>query len=82
MNNVTIRLACQDCDRQDKDPITPEQLEQCKAEGWADIDEVQSYEQSCRTYDNPDDAPAGYEVAAWYTHLGVCPECRKQQWRP
>ena len=77
MTTATIRLACQDCDRQDKDNITAEQLEQCKAEGWTDIAEMQSYEQSCRTYDNPADAPEGYDVTAWYTHLGVCPDCQE-----
>lgn len=76
MNATTIRLACESCSRDDKDMITSEQLEQCKAEGWADIDEVQSFEQSCRTYDNPADAPEGHDATAWYTHLGTCPECQ------
>jgi hypothetical protein len=78
MTIATIRLACLDCDRQDKDKITAEQLEQCKAEGWTDIAKTQSYEQSCRTYDNPADAPEGYDVTAWYTHLGVCPDCQEE----
>jgi hypothetical protein len=79
MTTATIRLACSDCDRADKDNITPDQLEQCKAEGWTHISQEQTFEQSCRVYDNPDDAPAGYDVTAWYTHLGVCPDCQPQK---
>jgi hypothetical protein len=78
MNSATIRLACHDCDRLDKDNITPEQLEQCKAEGWTDIIEFQTFEESCRTYENPADASEGYDVTAWYTHLGVCPDCQEE----
>jgi hypothetical protein len=48
MTTATIRLACSDCDRADKDNITPEQLEQCKAEGWTHISQEQTFEQSCR----------------------------------
>jgi hypothetical protein len=29
-------------------------------------------------YDNPAEAPAGYDVTAWYTHLGICPDCQPQ----
>ena len=72
-----IRLACIDCDRSDFDGITPEQLERCRAEGWADIGFEQCYEDSIRIYDDPDDAPPGYDVTAWWTHLGHCPDCRK-----
>jgi hypothetical protein len=72
-----VRLGCLNCDRSDFDGITPEQLEQCEAEGWADIGFEQSYEDSIRTYDNPDDAPPGYDVTAWETHLGHCPDCQK-----
>jgi len=70
-----IRLACEYCDRADKDGVTPEQLEQCKAEGWIDVSVEQSYEDSIRTYDDADDAPPDFDVFAWYTHLGVCPTC-------
>ena len=52
MTTANIRLACEQCDRDDKDYITPEQLEQCKAEGWMDINEVQSFEESTRTYEH------------------------------
>ena len=79
MTPATIRLACSECSRDDKDGITPEQLDQCKAEGWTDIDEVQTFEESCRTYDDPADAPPGFDVTAWYTHLGICPDCREEE---
>jgi hypothetical protein len=65
MTTATIRLACSACDRADKDNITPDQLEQCKAEGWTDITEVQTFEEACRTYDDPADEPAGYDIMAW-----------------
>jgi hypothetical protein len=79
MTTTTIRLACSACYRDDKDLITQEQLEQCKSEGWTDIAEVQTFEASCRTYDDPADEPAGYDIMAWYTHLGVCPECQSEE---
>ena len=47
------------------DGITPEQLEQAKAQGWTGIEEVQSYDDSMQTCDNPDDAPAGSDITAW-----------------
>ena len=78
MTPANIRLACSECSRDDKNPITPEQLAQCKGEGWTDISEVQTFEESCRTYDNPADAPEGFDVTAWYTHLGTCPECQAE----
>jgi hypothetical protein len=42
MSAVNIRLACERCDGDHEHFITPEQLGQCKAEGWADINEVRS----------------------------------------
>ena len=62
LDDAPIRLACAACDRDDMDGITPEQLEQAKAQGWTDIEEVQSYDDSMQTYDNPDDAPPGSDV--------------------
>jgi hypothetical protein len=75
MTTATIRLACSECDRTDADNIAPEQLKQCKAEGWTGITEFRTFEESCRIYENPADAPAGHDVTAWYTYLGVCPDC-------
>ena len=62
LDDTTIRLACGACDRDDMDGITPEQLEQAKAEGWTGIEEVQSYDDSMQTCDNPDDAPPEFAV--------------------
>lgn len=76
MTTANIRLACRFCDRDDKDNITPEQLEQCQAEGWTEINEVQSFEESTRNYDQLVDQPDGFDILAWYTHVGVCPECQ------
>lgn len=73
-----IRLACNNCDRTDRDGITDAELAQCLAEGWTDIISVQTYEQSVATYDNPADAPADHDATAWYTHLGLCPDCRAE----
>ncbi len=66
-----IRLACMDCDRDDHDGILRVPAE------WGDVCKVQSYEDACKVYDNPDDAPPNYSVLDWFTHLGQCPECRR-----
>ncbi len=73
--NARIRLACASCDRTDCDGITEAELAACRAEGWTEITCVQTYEESVTTYEHPDDAPAGHNVTAWYTHLGLCPDC-------
>ena len=41
-----IRLACMNCDRNDFDGITEEQLAEAIAKGWQDVTEEQSYEDS------------------------------------
>ena len=69
-----IRLACVYCDTDAMDGITPAQLEQCRTDGWEDITEVQTYEQSLETSDDP-----GYDVTKWYTHVSVCPDCAREQ---
>lgn len=71
----TIRLACVDCDRSDKDGITADELSECVRLGWSGVRRYQSYEDSVRAYDDPADAPPGYSVLDWFTHLGTCPEC-------
>jgi hypothetical protein len=71
----TIRLACVDCDRSDKDGITADELSECVRLGWAGVRRYQSYEDSVRAYDDPAEAPPGYSVLDWFTHLGTCPEC-------
>jgi hypothetical protein len=77
LDDARVRLACSECDRQDKDGITPEELAACRAEGWTDITEFRSDEASMKTYERLEDAPAGHDVTAWYTHLGQCPECQQ-----
>jgi hypothetical protein len=72
----TVRLTCRLWGRDDKDFITPEQLELCSRDGWRDIDEFQSFEEACQTYESPADQPPDFDILAWYTHTGICPECR------
>jgi hypothetical protein len=74
-----IRLACAYCSRDDYDGITEADLERLKAEGWTNITSVQTYEESRKTYARFEDAPPGFDVTAWYTHLAVCPDCNKDQ---
>ena len=62
-----IRLACLNCDREDFDGVD------VLSDDWQDIDEFQSYDESRREISWDD--PAG-DVTAWYTHLGVCPDCQ------
>ena len=62
-----IRLACNECDRNDFDGIN-----QLPAD-WEDIEEVQSLEQSRQEVDINDQSRSPLE---WYTHLGTCPDCQ------
>lgn len=73
-----IRLACANCDREDMDGITRAELLAAITAGWSEVRRVQSYEDACKVYDDPDEAPPGYSVLDWYTHLGFCPECGKE----
>ncbi len=68
MLGQVIRLACSECDRDDFDMIET-------LPDWECIQEVQSYEEATKTYDNPEDEPEGFCVLDWYTHIGLCPEC-------
>jgi protein subunit release factor A len=72
-----VRLACMFCDEGRYDCITPERLEELKQQGWKDIEEVQSYEDSIREFTIEEVDASGNEksVLDWYTHCGVCPEC-------
>jgi hypothetical protein len=63
-----IRLGCVYCDRSDYDGV-----DQIPSD-WEDIQEIQSYEEACRSVE-PDDVKRS--VFDWQTHLGVCPECRQ-----
>jgi hypothetical protein len=66
--NGRIRLGCIVCDREDFDRIDKLPTD------WEDIDEVQSFEESIQEV-RPDD-PDG-DVTFWETHMGVCPDCQK-----
>jgi hypothetical protein len=77
MPRKTIRLACEMCSREDMDGITVRQLKECQDMGWTGIAREQTYAESVKTYDDPADAPPGYSVLDWYTHLGICPDCHK-----
>ena len=71
--NGRIRLGCIVCSRDDFDGI--DRL----PEDWEDIDEVQPFEESIQEVD-PDD-PDG-DVTFWETHIGVCPDCQKENAAP
>jgi len=75
---LTIRLACSECSRDDMDGISQEQLDAAIRGGWGRVRQVQTYEESITVYDDPADAPPGYSVLDWFTHIGVCPECSKE----
>lgn len=70
-----VRLGCDQCDRDDCDGISETMLELMKGV-WEDIAYVQSYEQAIKIYENPDDAPPGFSALDWWTHLGLCPDCK------
>jgi hypothetical protein len=63
-----IRLACQYCDSSECDGV------ESIPPDWTDVFEVQSYAASCEEIPPDDKTRSPFE---WYTHLGVCPECRK-----
>ncbi len=65
----TIRLGCISCFREDFDGID------VLPDDWEDIDEVQSVEESLREISSDD--PDG-DVTFWETHMGVCPDCQKE----
>jgi hypothetical protein len=73
-----IRLACMECDRDDCDGITPAQLKAAIKNGWKEIERVRTYREACKTYHDPEDEPPGFSVLEWWTHIGYCPECAKE----
>jgi hypothetical protein len=76
MLDTLVRLGCKCCLRDDKDRLTPEQLERAIAEGWTKIECVQTEEEASQTYDDPADEPPGFDILAWFTHQGTCPRCQ------
>jgi hypothetical protein len=71
-----IRLACYDCDRNDFDGVTMDQFQQALRDGWINVRQVQLYEDSIKTYNDPADEPQGFIVLNWFTHIGTCPNCQ------
>ena len=69
MTWLGIRLACCSCDRVDFDGIN------ALPDDWGDIEEIQSLADSLRIVPIDDAKNSPLE---WYTHLGTCPDCRKE----
>jgi hypothetical protein len=67
----TIRLACLLCDAEECDGI-----DEVPAD-WQDVDEVQSYEDA-----TSEKSLEGQPSSAWWTHIGVCPDCQKIRFSP
>lgn len=65
-----IRLACRHCDTKEYDLV-----DEIPAD-WDDIEEVQSLSASLEEVPSGDDSRS---VLEWYTHLGICPECRASE---
>ncbi len=62
-----IRLACCQCDTDSCDGV-----DEIPAD-WSDVQFVQSLEESQREVAAGDQTRS---VTQWFTHLGICPECR------
>ena len=74
-----VRLACEFCDRDDCDWMTHDELEDCLwIGGWTAIQQFQDLEFSQEIYEDLDEAPEGWSVLDWYTHLGICPDCQNE----
>ena len=65
-----IRLAFRFCDRDDFNGVETIPVT------WFSVDETQSHEASLK------EAAANEDCFAWYTHLGVCPECQETELWP
>ena len=64
-----IRLACYECDTTEC-----EEIEQIPPT-WNDVFEVQTLRESLAEVPASDNQ---LSVFAWYTHLGLCPSCQKE----
>ena len=64
-----IRLGCAHCDREDFDGIDS------IPEDWSEITELQSYEEATR----PIQFSGTGSPLNWETHMGICPDCQKEQ---
>jgi hypothetical protein len=67
-----VRLACTDCERQDHDGITEEQFRAVRRR-WGNVRKVRDGQSSWLYWDPTLD---------WYTHLGLCPDCRQKTASP
>lgn len=65
-----IRLACVYCDTDEADWI--DEL----PESWEIMEEVQTVAESLQT---PEENSPNHSSFDWYTHLGICPCCQKDQ---
>lgn len=65
-----IRLACRACDTDECDGVD------FIPETWAEVFEVQSLEESQAAVSADDRSRS---IAEWYTHLGLCPTCQKEE---
>lgn len=64
-----VRLACVECERDDCDGITPEQLGKLVADGkWGGVHRIQSWWESM-------DVEHCDDHGEWWTHLGYCTTC-------
>jgi hypothetical protein len=76
----TVRLACQERDNDEFDGITEEELAALIAKGeWQDIEENQTYAESISTFEPDRKPPPGWSVLVWFTHIGLCPDCRMHE---
>ena len=64
-----IRLACSECDTDEGDGISRIPAT------WTDVTEVQSLAESRKEVAADDTKRSALD---WYTHLGVCPQCQKE----
>jgi hypothetical protein len=76
-HGLVVRLRCDECGKE-HDGISQVELSALIADGWQDVQEVQDYVASCRTYLDGREPP-GYSALDWETHLGTCPECAKEE---
>lgn len=65
-----IRLGCAHCDREDFDGTDS------IPEDWSEVTELQSYEEATRPIQFSDSSGSPLN---WETHMGICPDCQKEQ---
>jgi hypothetical protein len=73
----TIRLECSDCGRGDFDFITAAQLAAAIKDGWQDVWEAHSFEETITDVIEDPDA-----TMDWATHFGRCPDCIREEAEP